>query len=370
MQPNFTFDKRQKGFKQNPPQTKGFGFIEFSAPTDNACTYIQSIMHRLGFKCIAQHKRSEIFLYKQGQIHFLINCETKGNHVSNHAGNFAREHGSCISAIGFWVKNTKEAYHHIVTKGAISYKYQTPYLIPAVVGIGGSLLYCIEGESLDAFFNNEFNYYPNTSVTPNEHGLRTIDHISYNVHYGKIDYWSGFYQKLFNFRQIQCLNTAGQTHISNRALISPCGNICVSINQSNDQKSQIAEYLNAHKGEGVQHVALSTADIMQSTESLAKASIPFVDIPSSYYQTIADELPESGYNLFNLSKYKILIDGETKNNEQKILLQTVTKNLIGHTCFEIIERQGSNGFGTKNFMTLLNTGKVTFSNTETSPLNG
>lgn len=345
---SYTFDENKKDLTKNPAGTKGFAFVEFSAPTEDLRSYLKATLLRFGFQCIAQHKREEIFLYRQGQIHFLVNCESTG-----HAATFAREHGICASSMGFWVNNAAAAHQHLVSNGAIPYKYTTPYNVPSIHGIGDSLLYCVDGDSLDNFFESEFTYFSGTNIPPVGHSLLMIDHLTHNVYNGKMDHWCGFYQTLFNFQQIRHFDISGKkTSLVSRALISPCGMIRIPINESGDEKSQITEYLIDYKGEGIQHIALTTSDIVSSIDALTKAGISFMEVPSTYYDIIAERFPESGLNLYTLSRHHILIDGEYDNESKKLLLQIFTKNLFGPIFFEIIERHGHNGFGEGNFTAL------------------
>jgi 4-hydroxyphenylpyruvate dioxygenase len=344
----YTFNDNKDESTENPAGTKGFAFVEFAAPTEGLRTYIKTTFLRLGFQCIAKHKQCEIYLYKQGQVHFLVNCESQG-----HASTFAREHGICASAMGFWVNNSTKAHQYLVRNGAIPYKYPTAYSAPAIHGIGDSLLYCVDGNSLDCFFESEFSYYDGVNINPVGHGLISIDHLTHNVYNGKMDYWCGFYQTLFNFRQIRHFDISGQkTSLVSRALISPCNTIRIPINESNDEKSQITEYLNDYKGEGIQHIALTTKSIVPSIEALSKAGIDFMEVPLTYYDIITERFPESGLNLYKLSRHHILIDGENDGAAKKILLQIFSKNLLGPIFFEIIERQGHEGFGEGNFTAL------------------
>ena len=348
MSTSYTFNKNKKPSTKNPAGTKGFAFVEFSAATEDSRSYIKATLLRLGFQCIAQHKRKTIYLYKQGNIHFLVNCEATG-----HANAFAREHGICVSAMGFWVENATKAQQHLISNGAKPYKYVTAYNMPAIQGIGESLLYSVDGASLDDFFESEFSYYSGVDINPIGHSLHSIDHLTHNVYPGKMDHWCGFYQTLFNFQQIRYFDISGQkTSLMSRALISPCGMIRIPINESNDEKSQITEYLTEYKGEGIQHIALTTSAIVPSIEALSKAGIAFMKVPSTYYNVVSERFPESGMNLYALSRYNILIDGEYDNGHKKSLLQIFTKNLFGPIFFEIIERQGHDGFGEGNFTAL------------------
>lgn len=346
---SYTFNENKKEHSFNPAGTKGFAFVEFAAPTRELKSHLKSTLIQFGFKHIANHKNKEIHLYKQGDIYFLINNESTG-----HAAHFAQEHGICASSMGFWVENASKAHQHLVKHGATTCNTQSDYFAPAIYGIGDSLLYCVEGDSLSDFFKTEFYYFH--ELDPNNvsgHGLLVIDHLTHNVYDGKMDHWCGFYQTLFNFHQIRHFDISGKkTSLVSRALISPCGTIRIPINESSDKKSQITEYLIDYKGEGIQHIALTTSQITASIEALSKDKISFMEVPSTYYEIIEERFPNSGLNLKNLSRHHILIDGEYDENSKKLLLQIFTKNLFGPIFFEIIERHGHNGFGEGNFTAL------------------
>jgi 4-hydroxyphenylpyruvate dioxygenase len=162
--------------------------------------------------------------------------------------------------------------------------------------------------------------------------------------------WAGFYEKLFNFREIRYFAIEGkETGLFSRALTSPCGKIRIPINESQDDKSQIEEYLNEYKGEGIQHIALGTDDIYQTVDTLRARGVEFQDTPDSYYEGIDRRVAGHCESISELESRRILIDGSLSSG---ILLQIFTKNAIGPIFFEIIERKGNEGFGEGNFQAL------------------
>jgi 4-hydroxyphenylpyruvate dioxygenase len=167
-----------------------------------------------------------------------------------------------------------------------------------------------------------------------------------------MDLWATFYEKLFNFREIRYFDIEGKlTGLKSRAMTSPCGKIRIPINESADDKSQIEEYLQAYKGEGIQHIALATADIYQTVESLRGRDVAFMDVPDTYYQAVDARLPGHGEPVERLRKSRILIDG-APTPEGGRLLQIFTTTVIGPIFFEIIQRKGDEGFGEGNFRAL------------------
>jgi 4-hydroxyphenylpyruvate dioxygenase len=132
-------------------------------------------------------------------------------------------------------------------------------------------------------------------------------------------------------------------------MTSPCGKIRIPINESSDDKSQIAEYLEEYKGEGIQHIALSTSNIYETVEKLRKNDIAFQSTPDTYYEGIDKRVPKHGEDLARLKRNQILIDG---GPDAGLLLQIFTQNAIGPIFFEIIQRKGNDGFGEGNFQAL------------------
>ena len=155
---------------------------------------------------------------------------------------------------------------------------------------------------------------------------------------------------MFNFREIRYFSIEGQvTGLFSRALTSPCGKIRIPINESQDDKSQIEEYLNQYKGEGIQHIALGTDDIYRTVDALCDRGIEFQDTPDSYYEGVDVRVTGHQESLPELARRRILIDG---NSDSGILLQIFTKNAIGPIFFEMIQRKGNDGFGEGNFQAL------------------
>src|SRR5262249_24314434 len=183
-------------------------------------------------------------------------------------------------------------------------------------------------------------------------GLTGVDHLTHNVHRGRMSMWAEFYERLFNFREIRYFDIEGTlTGLRSKAMTSPCGKIRIPINESADDKSQIAEYLDAYRGEGIQHIALATNDIYATVEALRARHVDFMAVPETYYEAIDARLPDHGEDLARLKRDAILIDGAPTEG-QGLLLQIFTETVIGPIFFEIIQRKGNEGFGEGNFRAL------------------
>jgi 4-hydroxyphenylpyruvate dioxygenase len=143
-----------------------------------------------------------------------------------------------------------------------------------------------------SIYDIDFVPLPGADQHPAGAGLTAIDHLTHNVHRGRMDEWAGFYERLFNFREVRYFDIEGKlTGLKSKAMTSPCGKIRIPINESSDDKSQIQEYLVAYRGEGIQHVALSTADIYATVETLRGTGVVFQDTPETYYEMLATRLP-------------------------------------------------------------------------------
>ena len=332
----------------NPMGTDGFEFIEYTAPDP---AELGRLFESMGFTAVAKHRSKDVTLYRQGDVNFIVNAEP-----ASFAQGFARVHGPSICAIAFRVKNAAQAYKRALSLGAWGVEGRVGPMelnIPAIKGIGDSLIYLVDRYGpKGTIYDVDFEYLPGVEPRPRGVGLTYIDHLTHNVHRGRMAEWSEFYERLFNFREIKYFDIEGKlTGLKSKAMTSPCGKIRIPINESSDDKSQIAEYLNAYHGEGIQHVALGTDDIYATVEALRGMGTPFQDTIETYYEGIDRRLPGHGEDLERLKRNRILIDGAPTVGGGR-LLQIFTNTVIGPIFFEIIQRKGDEGFGEGNFRAL------------------
>jgi 4-hydroxyphenylpyruvate dioxygenase len=221
--------------------------------------------------------------------------------------------------------------------------------IPSIRGIGGSLIYLVDRYGANSIYDIDF--VPVAAAADQAGpGLELIDHLTHNVARGNMDVWSGFYERLFNFREVRYFDIEGRkTGLLSRAMTSPCGKIRIPINESQDDKSQIEEYLREYRGEGIQHIALSSGDICRTVDRLRANGLVFQDTPDSYYEGVDARVTGHQEPVAELRARRILIDGSAQDG---ILLQIFTANVIGPIFFEIIQRKGNQGFGEGNFKAL------------------
>ncbi|MCD2167879.1 MULTISPECIES: 4-hydroxyphenylpyruvate dioxygenase [Comamonas] len=344
----------------NPMGTDGFEFIEYAAPDPVA---MGKVFTSMGFKPVARHRHKNVTLYRQGEINFIINAEP-----DSFAQRFARLHGPSVCAIAFRVQDAKAAYERALGLGAWGYAGQAgpgELNIPAIKGIGDSLIYLVDrwrgkngAQAGDigniGFFDVDFEPLPGVSaeeaLNPHGHGLTYIDHLTHNVHRGRMDEWAGFYERLFNFREIKYFDIEGQvTGVKSKAMTSPCGKIRIPINEEGKEKAgQIQEYLDMYNGEGIQHIAMGSDNLYETVDQLRAGGVKLLDTIDTYYELVDKRLPDHGEDVAELKKRKILIDG----TGQKLLLQIFSENQLGPIFFEFIQRKGDDGFGNGNFKAL------------------
>jgi 4-hydroxyphenylpyruvate dioxygenase len=332
----------------NPMGTDGFEFVEYAA-SDTAT--LRQVLEWMGFTAIARHRSKDVTLYRQGEINFIINAEPE-----SFAQAFAKLHGPSVCAIAFRVKDAARAYQRALELGAWGVRGKIGPMelnIPAIKGIGDSLIYLVDRYgSTGTIYDVDFIPLAGVDQHPGGVGMTYVDHLTHNVHRGRMTEWADFYTRLFNFQQLRYFDIEGElTGLRSKAMISPCGRIRIPISESADDQSQITEYLHAYKGEGIQHIALGTDDIYATVEALYERNVPFQTVPATYYEAVDKRVPAHGEDLTRLQKNHILIDGGPEQGGG-LLLQIFTSTVIGPIFFEIIQRKGNDGFGEGNFKAL------------------
>src|SRR5882672_1600912 len=336
---------------ENPMGLMGFEFVEFASPTTGA---LEPVFEALGFRQVARHRSKDVALYRQGEINFIINNEPKSA-----AAYFAAEHGPSACGMAFRVKDSHKAYARALELGAQPMEMITGPMelrLPAIKGIGGAPLYLIdrfeEGRSI---YDIDFEFLPGAERHPGGHGLRIIDHLTHNVYRGRMGYWAGFYERLFNFKEIRYFDIKGEyTGLTSKAMTAPDGRIRIPLNEEASKTTgQIEEFLMKFNGEGIQHIALLSDDLFKTVDSLRRAGVPLMAAPSAtYYEMLEERLPGHGEPANDLQSRGILLDGSTEGGKQRLLLQIFSNTLLGPVFFEFIQRKGDEGFGEGNFKAL------------------
>jgi 4-hydroxyphenylpyruvate dioxygenase len=332
----------------NPLGTDGFEFVEFTAPTRAGVEQLHQLFSMLGFRAVARHRSKDVTLFRQGDINFLVNGTPY-----THFQQFAEAHGPSACAMGWRVRDAAAAYEHALAQGAVAFDSRPGVMelrLPAIYGIGNSVIYFTDRYGEHSLYDVDFRMVSGEAEHPAGVGLLEIDHLTHNVRRGNMDEWAGFYERIGNFREIRYFDIEGKmTGLFSRAMASPCGRIRIPINESADENSQIEEFIREYRGEGIQHIALSTNDIYRTVAELRKLGVEFMDTPDTYYEKVNERVPGHEESIDRLRENRILIDG---TQEQGILLQIFTSTVIGPIFFEIIQRKGNQGFGEGNFQAL------------------
>jgi 4-hydroxyphenylpyruvate dioxygenase len=335
----------------NPMGLAGFEFVEFASPTPGV---LEPVFEMLGFTRVALHRSKDVALYRQGDINFIVN-----NEPASAASYFAAEHGPSACGMAFRVKDSHKAYRRALALGAQPMDMPPGPMelrLPAIKGIGGAPLYLIDryGDG-SAIYDIDFRFIDGVDRHPEGHGFRIIDHLTHNVYRGRMAYWAGYYERIFNFREIRYFDIKGEyTGLTSRAMTAPDGMIRIPLNEEASRTTgQIEEFLMKFNGEGIQHVALLTDDLLGSWDSLAKAGVPLMSAPpSTYYEMLEERLPGHGESVDELQMRGILLDGSTEGGRRRLLLQIFSQTLLGPVFFEFIQRKGDDGFGEGNFKAL------------------
>ncbi len=333
---------------ENPMGVDGFEFVEFASPQPQR---LHEQFRKMGFTAVAKHKAKNITLYRQGACNFLVNEQP-----DSFAADFAATHGPC--ACGFAIRFAKSADDvRAAALGngaeAIAHKESSKAVdAPTITGIGGCMLYLVDRYGDKGSLFDDYAWLPGVDKNPKGFGLTFIDHLTHNVQYGNMKQWADYYERLFNFREIRYFDIKGaKTGLVSKAMTAPDGMVRIPLNESADPKSQINEYLDEYKGEGIQHIALFTDTIYDTVEKMRDAGVEFLDTPDTYFEVIDARVPEHSEDVPRLAKNKILIDADQETKKQ-LLLQIFTRNCIGPIFFEIIQRKGNEGFGEGNFTAL------------------
>ena len=335
----------------NPLGLDGFEFIEFSAPEKGL---LEPVFERMGFSRIARHRSKDVDLWRQGEINLIANYEPKSP-----AAYFAAEHGPSACGMAFRVKNARVAYDAAIARGAEPVETRTGPMelrLPAIRGIGGAMIYLVDryGDAL-SIYDIDFDYLPGVDRNPVGAGFKIIDHLTHNVYGGRMAHWGGFYERVFNFREIRYFDIKGEyTGLTSRAMTAPDGKIRIPLNEEGKAGGgQIEEYLRAYNGEGIQHIAFSCDDLPACWDRLKALGTPFAPPPpKAYYDMLEERLPGHGEPVDALQSRGILLDGSTEDGDPRLLLQIFSQTMIGPVFFEFIQRKKDEGFGEGNFTAL------------------
>lgn len=340
---------------------KGIQFIEYASAQPEELAQIFSSM---GFSLVG-HTRyqsdsddtgkdfvpDEVNLFGQSRIYFSLN-DVK----NSFSDDFRQQHGSCVSAVGFFVEDAQKAFKTACDRGARPATDGTKpgfHKAPAVYGVGDSLMYFVEGVEDDFRFHDIMKDLKRTGLGRKMFRaggeLQRVDHLTNNVPRGEMQKWCDFYHEIFDLNETRYFDIQGkQTGLISKVMSSQDFKVIIPVNEPRGDKSQIQEYLDEYKGSGVQHIALTTDNICYTVRHIRTEGIGFLDVPDTYYEALPQRLPNIKEDMDRLQELKVLADGDDKG----YLLQIFTKTLVGPIFYEIIQRRGHNGFGEGNFQAL------------------
>jgi 4-hydroxyphenylpyruvate dioxygenase len=336
----------------NPLGIEAIDHLEFC--TDSLNTLTIDTLYKFGFEKTYIDPKSNSEVYSQGQVRFVVVAHPDQNHPSV---KYFKDHGEGVCKISFLVENAEQALTEALRRGAELREPLTTiesehgiYKFGSIQGFGDVLNEFIERPK--AYFRPQFKKQEtDPKARPLAQRFSRIDHLTNNVAKGEMRRWVNFYKQIFGMEVTRYFDIKGQkTGLESEVVQLPNGSVIIPINEpaENNSKSQIQEFLDLHKGPGVQHIALMTADIISSVGDLQERGIKFLNIPSTYYENISKRSFKVSEDLAVLEKRQLLVDGDPEG----YLLQNFTEAYVGPLFFETIQRKNHWGFGEGNFQAL------------------
>lgn len=318
-----------------------------------------------GFKPIAysgletKNREFTSYVLKQKGIRLVVSSSLSAEHP---IADFVRLHGDGVKDIALEVDNVENAYNEAVSRGAIAIQEPTEYADEhgvwkkAIVGTYGDTVHSlIERHAYSGPFAPGYVEYSSPFETE-ETGLLGVDHIVGNVELNKMEEWVNYYEKAFGFTQMIHFDdddiSTEYSALMSKVMQGGDGRIKFPINEPAEgkRKSQIQEFLDFYNTPGVQHIAVTTSNIIKTVAELKKNGVEFLSVPPSYYADLRERVGEIAEEVKDLEALDILVD----RDEEGYLLQIFTKPVVDRPTlfFEIIQRKGSRGFGAGNFKAL------------------
>jgi 4-hydroxyphenylpyruvate dioxygenase len=336
----------------NPLGIEAIDHLEFC--TDSLATPTKETFYQFGFEKTYVDLKTNAEVFTQGQVRFVIIAHPDENH---HSVKYFKAHGEGVSKISFLVENAEHAINEAVKRGAelkvplttVESEHGT-YKFGSIQGFGDLLNEFIERPR--SYFRPHYTAVSgDPQARPLAQRFSRIDHLTNNVAKGEMRRWVNFYKQIFGMEVTRYFDIKGQkTGLESEVVQLPNGSVIIPINEPSEEnsKSQIQEFLDLHKGPGVQHIALMTADIISSVGDLQERGIKFLNIPSTYYENIPSRPFKVTEELSILEKRQLLVDGDASG----YLLQNFTESYVGPLFFETIQRKNHWGFGEGNFQAL------------------
>lgn len=318
---------------------------------------LEPLYRRMGFARVASNRGAwgRVVHLRQNKMDIAI----AESDESTQFGTYFARHGEGANALAFEVDDCEAALQEAVKRGAeirlepTTQDFQEGHLkVAAIQGFGDVWNYLVERRGQqDCFIMQTTKDELPALSSP---GLLRVDHLTNNVGVGEMDRWVEFYESIYGFvvtREFKIRGGLG-TGLNSKVVQSSNHRIIIPINEPTDSKSQIQEYVNRHRGPGVQHIAMGTADIMNTLPTLQGQGFNFLRTPDTYYELLPGRIAQGGYtvteSLDRVKQFGIQIDGDPTG----YLLQIFTEDQVGPLFYEVIQRRGNRGFGEGNFQAL------------------
>ena len=319
----------------------GTEFVEF-AVDDASAPKLERIFASLGFRRAGQHKSKAVTRWHQGSINLVINTDKEG-----FAHSFNITHGSVVCALGLKVDNAAATFER--AKRLLDEPFRQPrgpgeLDIPAVRGVGGSLVYFLDSTSeLARVWDIEFEESGEDSS--NAAGLTAVDHISQSMHYEEMLTWLLFYTSLIDLEKVPPQDVADPAGLVRSQVVeSADGSLRIILNASQSQRTQSSRFLTEVFGSGVQHLAFATDDIFATVQRLTKNGVELLEVPENYYDDLEAKLDIAPERLDDLRRNNILYDRDGEGEYFQIYTRTFEQRFF----FEIVQRRRYRGYGAVN----------------------
>ena len=328
-----------------PPKVpaKGFEFIEFAVDATGA-SKLEAVLTSMAFRRERQHRSKQVALWRQGAVNIVINRDDAG-----HAAEAVREHGPCVCDMGLRVRDAAETVARAKALGTQNFSQEVglgELDIPAIRGIGGSVLHFIDEQSdLHRVWDIEFEPVTRTRATPPA-GLRRIDHVAQTMRYDEMQSWLLYYLTTFEMTKSPIVNVADPSGIvRSQAIETPEGEVRLNLNGAADADTLAGSFVSGRTGAGVQHIAFQTDDIFETSAQLATSGFARLPIPQNYYCDTQATFGLSDATTADLRRHNILYD----EDEQGAYFQLYGQTLFDGFFFEIVQRKGCYaGYGARN----------------------
>jgi 4-hydroxyphenylpyruvate dioxygenase len=331
------------GVEDLPPKAvcTGVEFIEFAVDERGAAGF-EKVLGGLGFHKAGLHRSKAVTRWRQGDINIVVNADKEG-----FAHSFNETHGTSVCALALRVDDTRATVNRALN--LLDQPFDQPVgqgemNIPAVRGLGGSLLYFVDHKNgLDQLWDVDFDSLGIDDFT--DAGLKRIDHISQSMHYEEMLTWLLFYSSLLTVRKttVETVVDPGGIVLS-QVVETQDGSLRLVLNGSQSRQTLSSRFLTELFGSGVQHIALATDDIFATVERLKANGVELLPIPENYYDDLEVRADLAPSEVARLRLSNILYDGDAK----AAYYQVYTRTLEGGLFFEIVQRCGYSGFGASN----------------------